>query len=141
MLQVGSAFHFLCVFYYISTHLSTCLVTFQLPFSHQIMYCLDPLTGSYCLQRSVSEVFNNQLCMQFTRRLMSHEGMSHLRCHRLQMGLPVLSKVYEGLWLLKDRQEIGATFLLSCGQTWHTKAEVTEAKLMTTVRSNYSTRS
>lgn len=45
---------------------------------------------SYCLQQSVSEVFNNQLCVRFTRRLMLHEGMSHLQCHRLQMGLPVL---------------------------------------------------
>lgn len=86
------------IFYYTSTPLSTCLVTFQLPFSHQIWYCLDSLTESYRLQPSVSEVFNNQLCMQFTRRLMWHEGMSHLRCHHLQMGLPVLSKAD---WLLK----------------------------------------
>lgn len=43
---------------------------------------------SYCLQQGVSEVFNNQLCMQFTLRLMLREGMSHLQCHNLQMGLP-----------------------------------------------------
>lgn len=52
---------------------------------------------SYCLQQSVSEVFNNQLCMQFTLRLMLHEGMSHLQCHHLQMGLPILSDSYEQL--------------------------------------------
>lgn len=74
-----------------STHLSRCLMTFRLPFSRLIMYCLDSLMDSYCLQQSVSEVFNNQLCVQFTRRLMLHEGMSHLQCRHLQMGLPVLT--------------------------------------------------
>lgn len=70
-------------------------MTFQLPFSRHIMYCLDWLMDSYCLQQSVSEVFNNQLCMQFTLKLMLHEGMSHLQCHHLQMGLPVLSDSYQ----------------------------------------------
>lgn len=71
-------------------HPSTCLMTFQLPFSRQARHCLGQLMDSYCLQQSVSEVFNNQLCVRFTRRLTLHEGMSHLQCHHLQMGLPFL---------------------------------------------------
>lgn len=64
---------------------------------------------SYCLQQSVSEVFNNQLCMQFTLRLMLHEGMSHLQCHHLQMGLAILSD--SDYWLgstplQRDRQNV-----------------------------------
>ena len=63
-------------------------MTFQL-FPLPGTYCRDWLMDSYWLQQSVSEVFNNQLCVQSTLRLMLHEGMSHLQCHPLQMSLPV----------------------------------------------------
>lgn len=58
----------------------------KLLFLHYVL-CTQPLMDGECFYQIMGAVFNNQLCVQFSGRLMLHEGMSYLPRSLVQMGL------------------------------------------------------